>query len=51
VHDVTVLGVTAQDIGDDLTEGLGIKTFVNVLDGVVHILLGCRYATQHITFV
>jgi hypothetical protein len=51
VHYVAVLRVTAQYIGDDLAESLGIKAFVNVFDGVVYILLGCGYATQHVTFV
>jgi hypothetical protein len=44
MHYVAVLRITAQYIGYDLAECLGVETFVNVLDGVVDILLGCRYA-------
>jgi hypothetical protein len=35
VHDVTVLGITAQNIRDDFAESLREDTFVDVFDGVV----------------
>ena len=51
MHDVTVLGITAEDVGDNLTECLGEDTLVDVLDGVVHIFFCGTYAAHHITLV
>ena len=51
VHDVAIVGVTAQDIGDNLAEGLWEYAFVYILDGIVHIFFGGTYATHHISVV
>ena len=40
MHDVTIGFISAEDIGDDLTESLRIKALVYVADGSMHILLG-----------
>jgi hypothetical protein len=44
MHDVTILRVTPKYIRDDLAESLREDTLVDVLDGVVHVFLGCRDA-------
>ena len=41
MHDVAVFRISTEDIGNDLAECLWENTFVDVLDSVVHILLGC----------
>ena len=51
VHDITILRVTAQDIGDDFAESLREYTFVDVLNGVVHIFFGCADASHHISLI
>jgi len=51
MHDIAILRVTAQDVGDNLAESLRVKTFVNVLDGGMHVFLGCTDATHHIAVV
>ena len=51
VHDVAPLGVAAQDVGNDFAESLRKDTFVNVLDGVVHILLGGTHAAHHVALL
>jgi hypothetical protein len=38
MHDVAVLLVSSQEVGDDFTECLGENTFVYVFDSVVYIL-------------
>jgi hypothetical protein len=39
MHDVAIQRVTAEDIGDDFAESVGIQAFVKVLDGVVDVFL------------
>ena len=51
MHDVAVLWVAAQDVGDNLAEGLRIESFVDILYGGVYILLSGRNATLHVTVV
>ena len=51
VHDVAVLGVTAEDVGDDLAEGLRVESLVYVLDGGMDVLLAGGDAALHIAFV
>ena len=51
VHDVAIVGVAAQNIGDNLTEGLGKDTFIYILDCVVYIFFRSRYAAQVVTLV
>ena len=51
VHDIAILGVTSQDVGDDLAERLWEDALVDVLDGVVYVLLGGTYAAHHISVV
>jgi hypothetical protein len=51
MHDVAILGVAAQYIRDNLAKSQGENAFVNVLDGVVHILLGGRHTTHHVTLI
>jgi hypothetical protein len=41
MHDVAVLRIAAENVRNDFTECLREYTFVDVLDSVVHILLGC----------
>ena len=48
VHDVTVFGVSTQNVGYDFTESLWKDTLVDILYGVVDILLGGRYSTHHV---
>ena len=51
VHDVAVFRVTAQNVGDNLAECLREDTLIDVLDGVVYVLFGCRHAAHHVTLV
>ena len=51
VHDVAILRITTQDVGDNLAEGLWEDALVDVLDSVMHILLGSTHATHHISVV
>ena len=46
VHDVAVVIITAQYVGNDFAESLGINALVYVLDGVVHIFFRSRNATH-----
>ena len=39
MHDVAILRVAAEDVGDDFAESVGIESFVKVLDGVVDVFL------------
>jgi hypothetical protein len=39
MHNVAILRVTAQNVGDNFAESLRENTFVDILDGVVHIFL------------
>ena len=40
MHDVAVVLIAAQQVGDDLAESIGVETLVDILDGVVNVLLG-----------
>ena len=51
MHDVAPFGVAAQYVGDNLAESLREEAFVDVLDGVMHVLLSCRHAPQHVTLI
>ena len=51
MHDVAIVGVAAQDVGNDFTEGLWIETFVNVLNCSVDVLLCSRDTTLHVAVV
>ena len=51
MHDVAVLGIAAENVRNNLAEGLRIKTFVYVLYGVVYIFFRRRYATLHISLI
>ena len=51
MHDVAHGGIATEDIGDDLAESFGIETFVNIFDGVVHVLFGGTYAAQAVSLV
>ena len=51
VHDVAVFRVAAQNVGDDFAECLGEDAFVDVLDGVVHVLLHSGDAAHHVTLL
>ena len=39
MHNVAILCIAAQQIGDNLAESVGVETLVDILDGIVHILL------------
>ena len=41
VHDVAIVGVAAENVGNDFAESLRIEAFVYVLDGIVDVLFGC----------
>jgi hypothetical protein len=51
MHDVAILGVASQNVGDDLTKSLREKTLVYVLDGVVYVFLGSGYTAHHVSLV
>ena len=51
MHDVAILGIAAQDVGDDLAESLRIEALVDVTDGIVHIFLAGTYAAHHIPLI
>ena len=51
MHDVTILGISTEDIGDNLTESLREDTLVYILDGVMHIFLCGRDAAHHISVI
>ena len=51
MHDVAIVGITAEDVGDNLTESLRIETFVDVLDSSMDVLLGGRDSTLHVAVV
>ena len=38
MHDVTPLGITAEDVGDYFTESLGVETLIDIFDSVVYVL-------------
>ena len=42
VHDVAVVGVTTEHVGDYFAERFRIKTLVHILDGVVDVFFRCR---------
>ena len=49
MHDVTVLRIATQNIGNNLTEGLWEDALVDVLDGVVYVFFGGTHAAHHIS--
>ena len=51
MHDVAILWVTAQDVGDDFAEGLWKNAFVNILDGVVYVFFGGAHTAHHVSVV
>ena len=51
VHDVAVVGVAAEDVGDDFAEGLGEEALVNVLDGGMHIFFHSADTAHHVSLV
>ena len=51
MHDVAILVVSAEDVGDDFAECLWKDSFIDVLDGVVNIFFGGTYAPHHIAIV
>ena len=51
MHDVEVLRVSAQNVWDYLAEGLWKDSFVDVLDGVVHVFFGSTNAAKHISII
>jgi hypothetical protein len=48
VHDIAVVRIAAEQVGDDLTEGAGEEPFVYRADGPVHIFLGGGNAASFI---
>ncbi len=51
MHDVAVFRITAEDIGDNLTERHREYTLVDVLYRVVYVFLRGTHATHHISVV
>ena len=51
VHDVAVLRVTAQDVRDNLTEGLREYAFVDVFYRVVNVLFCSAHTSHHIALI
>jgi hypothetical protein len=51
MHDITIVRITPENIGDDLTKSLREDTLIDVLDGIVHVFFGCTDATHHISVV
>jgi hypothetical protein len=40
MHNVAVIGIAPQQVGDNLAESIGEETLVYILDGVVNVLFG-----------
>ena len=51
VHDVAILRVSAQYVGDNLAESPREDALVDVLDGVVNVFFRCAYAAHHVSLV
>ena len=51
MHDVTILWVASEDVGDDFAECLREDSLVNVFDSVVYVFLCGRNTTHHITII
>ena len=51
VHDVAVVGVAAEVVGDDFAERFGEDSLVYVFDGVVHVFFGGGHAAPVVSFV
>jgi hypothetical protein len=51
MHDVAILGVAAQNVGDYLTKSLREKSLVYVLDGIMHIFFGSGHSAHHVSLV
>lgn len=51
MHDVTVLRITSEDVGDNLAERHREYTLVDVLYRVVYVFLRGTHATHHISVV
>ncbi len=51
MHYVAPLRVTAEHIGDNLAERLGVQPLVDILYSVVHIFFSRGYTAHHISFV
>ena len=49
MHDVAIVGVAAENVGNDLTESLWKNAFVDVLDGVVNVFFGSAHAAHHVS--
>ena len=51
MHDVAIVGVAAEDVGNDFAKGLWVEPFVDVLNSSVDVLLSSRDATLHVAVV
>ena len=51
MHDITILRVTAQYVGDNLTESLWEDALVDVLDGSVYVLFRSTHAPHHVPVI
>ena len=49
VHDVAILGVASQNVGDYLAERLREYPFIDVLYGCMHVFFGSRDTTLHVS--
>ena len=51
VHNVAIVRVAAEDVGNDFTESLRKQSFVDVADGCVHIFFHCAHAAHHVSLI
>ena len=51
MHDIAVVWISPENIGNNLTESPGIESLVDILDGVVHVFLGRGNASGHIALI
>ena len=51
MHNVAILRVSAENIGDNLAKGFREDALINVPDGVVYIFFRCAYAALHVSLI
>ena len=51
MHDVAILRIASQNVGNNFAESLWEDSLVNILDGIMHIFLGGTHTAHHISVV
>ena len=51
MHDVAIIRVPAEIVGDDFAEGFREDAFVDIFNGVVDVFLGGGHAALVVSFV